>query len=216
MELSSSATKSFRAWSPLGAISQISRSPNLPLFLPKPIREPSGETEYPTASSRTFRGAPPSTEVIQMLVSWESHWLGSIPDRCALATNPVLSGNQNAHCHPTFRFLNSSGSGTARVSPVSTSLMYTPFVSQYAKYLPLGEISPVRTRFSNELFVSCRNFGSRGDSPERGRTLPNQKPALAISSPAPPPPTITHLGAECFGCNTRFSASRSVRSSSAD
>src|ERR1700730_833343 len=67
MELSSSVSKSFRACSPLGSISQISRSPSLPLFVPKPIKEPSGETEYATALSRIFCGGPPRTEHIQML-----------------------------------------------------------------------------------------------------------------------------------------------------
>src|SRR5271169_1510016 len=81
IELSSSVSKSFRARSPLGPISHISRSPSLPSFVPKLIQEPPGETEYATAVSRSLRGGSPDTETIQILDSCESHWAASIPDR---------------------------------------------------------------------------------------------------------------------------------------
>src|SRR5258708_23256288 len=68
IELSSSVSKSFRACSPLDPISQISRSPSLPLFVPKEINEPSGETNQAIALSRSLRGGSPRTETSQILL----------------------------------------------------------------------------------------------------------------------------------------------------
>ena len=48
--------------------------------VPKEIKEPSRETEYATALSRSLRGAPPSTEIIQMLEPPDGpDLLGSVP-----------------------------------------------------------------------------------------------------------------------------------------
>ena len=89
----------------------------------------------------------------------------------------MLSGNHGALLalavisQLTFLPLSASGSGTARVSPVSMFLMYIPFMSVYARYLPSGEIAPLVTRLSVELLVSCRSFRSGTDLRSSRRTL---------------------------------------------
>src|SRR5260370_15613890 len=93
MELSSLASKSFRAWSPLDAISQISRSPSLPLFVPKEIREPSGETDQATALSRSLRSGPPRTETSQILLVCDDQSFCASATGWELTTNRMLSGN---------------------------------------------------------------------------------------------------------------------------
>src|ERR1700687_6093652 len=103
----------------------------LPLFVPKEIQEPSGKTDSATAFSRSLRGAPPSTETIQMLEACDDQVCGSSPARCALATNLALSGNQAADTisHATLLLLNSSGWRTDWVSSVSICLICIPFLS---------------------------------------------------------------------------------------
>src|SRR5580704_8468466 len=189
MELCSSVSKSLCAFSPPGPISQISRSPSFPLFVPKLIKVPSGETEYASALSRSFRGAaPPGTETSQTLLVCDDQEPGLSLAGWALATNTVLSGNHVPGISQLTSLPSSSfGWGMTRVSPVATSWARIPFALLYARYFPSGEIAPVSTRFSKELCVSCRPFNSRGGSPERSRTLPNQRTALTISSAAPPP-----------------------------
>src|SRR6266700_255871 len=71
--LSSLTSYNLRACSPFGPMSQISRSPSLPLFVPNETSEPSGETPATTAWSRSFVGAPSRTEAAQMLPLTELH-----------------------------------------------------------------------------------------------------------------------------------------------
>src|SRR6266566_8443460 len=71
--LPSLTSYNLRACSPFGPMSQISRSPSLPLFVPNETNEPSGETAQATAWSRSFVGAPPSTETAQIPVVTELH-----------------------------------------------------------------------------------------------------------------------------------------------
>src|SRR5260370_12175651 len=91
MELSSLASKSFRAWSRLDAISQISRSPSLPLFVPKEIREPSGETATATALSLSLRGGSPRTDTSQIRLVRDDQSLSATATGWELTTNRVLS-----------------------------------------------------------------------------------------------------------------------------
>src|SRR4029077_18459837 len=94
IELFSSVSYSFLAFSPSGPISQISRSPNLPGFAPKAMAEPSGEIPSAWALSRMWRGGFPKTENIQMLVPCELNSSGREPRGKAFTRNLVLSGNQ--------------------------------------------------------------------------------------------------------------------------
>src|SRR5271169_5865008 len=122
--LFSSVSKSFRGCCPSGCINQISRSPKLPLFVPKAIEKPSGETDQATALSRSLWGAPPSTEIIQMLLVWDDQALSLSTAGWAFAMNPALYASQPAGTISQVRplFLNSSGWGTDCVSSVSTCL----------------------------------------------------------------------------------------------
>src|SRR5262249_22768710 len=162
---SPTASSIFCCISPVGAISQTSRSPNRLSLVPKTIEESVGETDHPTALSRSFRGALPRAETIQIVVFLEPETLGSIPDKCELAMNRELSGNQplGTISQSKSLFLNPSGLGTTRVSPVAMSLTYIPLLSAYARYFPSGEIAPLVTGFSKELTVSCFNLTSGRD-----------------------------------------------------
>ena len=69
------------------------------------------------------------------------------------------------------------------------------------------------TRFSKELFVSCRSFSAGRDCPEGGRALASQKTTPAISTSAPIPPAVAH---GFLGCIARRMACRPARISQAD
>src|SRR5215831_3364476 len=115
-------------------MSQISRSPNLPLLAAKEIVDPSGEIAQPRAWSRSFVGAPPSTETSHILAVAELTSSHSSVDKYAPATIRVLSGNQPTTPHFALRFFICSGLGTVRDSPVAMTLRYIPLMSLYARY----------------------------------------------------------------------------------
>src|SRR6266699_3273954 len=85
------ASWNFLVCSPFGLMSQISRSPILPLFVPNETKEPSGEMAQATACSRSFVGAPPSTETAQIPVLTELHSFHSSTEGWILTRNLVLS-----------------------------------------------------------------------------------------------------------------------------
>src|SRR5215469_516388 len=105
IELFSSTSNSLCACSPLGDISQISRSPVFALFAPYAMRAPSRETEYAVALSRSIVGAPPCAETIHTLVSSELQRSGVSANGWALATKLELSGNQAPTSHCVFLVL---------------------------------------------------------------------------------------------------------------
>src|SRR5215469_4013090 len=106
-------------------MSQISRSPNVPFFVEKAIVDPSGEIADAQALSRSFRGSPPRTETIQILVPSEENTSGLSPAGCALTRNLVLSGSHadQGNSHSGLTSSSAFGSGTTWVSPVSSNLI---------------------------------------------------------------------------------------------
>src|ERR1700692_1875828 len=100
----SSTWKILRACSPFDPISHSSRSPNLPLFVPKEIDAPSGETDQARAASRSLCGAPPDTEIAQMALVIEDHSAWYSAAGWETARNRRLSGNQAVEltCQTTF------------------------------------------------------------------------------------------------------------------
>src|SRR5579859_456455 len=214
-QLSSPPSRNFRACSPFGPISQISRSPYLPMLVPKAIDEPSGDTDQPRALSRSLCGAPPLTANIQTLLVCDDHSLPFSSTGCALAINRVLSGNQEAWRISQFTPapLGKSGGGTVRTSPVSTIWICIPLVSLNARYFPSGEIAPPCTGFSGELKVSCRSFSSGRAA--RGRFLIHT--TVETTRMAKIPAAAPNQRSVCgFGRRSCLKLSKSARNSAAD
>src|SRR5260370_3963191 len=94
--------------------------------------------------------------------------------------------------------------------------MYIPFASQYAKYLPSGEIPPLVPRFSKEFVVSCRNFNSAGRFLRPEVRLANQKAPLVMSSMTTLAADISLQRTPCLNSLSRFGCSRALLGSQAD
>src|SRR5215471_1944538 len=138
------------AFSPSPNMTHTSPNPRPANFSAKTICEPLGETVHALPSSRICRGAPPITEKTQMPP------LPLVGD--ASATNRVPSGNHEVTDHAVAVFFKASGTGSALSSPVSISFRCTPFISEYARYFPSGEIAAAITPFPLGLVVSWRSL----------------------------------------------------------
>src|SRR5438093_8261676 len=94
MALSSPLSKSLRAFSPLESISQISRGPILTLFVPKAIKDPSGEKDQAHAEPRSLRAVLSRAEKSQMVKSLSVRTAQSVTADRALMRNRDPSGDQ--------------------------------------------------------------------------------------------------------------------------
>src|SRR5262249_50309860 len=129
-------------------------------FVPNAMVEPSGDTSHAYALSRSFRGTPPRTGTIHVLVRAENHSSPLTGVGCERARNFWLSGNHAPTSQTRFSLADSSGWGTDCASSLPTSLMCMPCRSVNARYFPSGEILPPLIGFSGELSVSWVSFTS--------------------------------------------------------
>src|SRR5215469_10072280 len=102
-------------------MSQISRSPSLPLFVQNETVDPSGEIDQAMAWLRSLVGIPPRAETVHMFVLAELHSFQASTDGWTLTRNRVLSGNHGPTSHFMPLWFSSSGSGTTSVSSVAMS-----------------------------------------------------------------------------------------------
>src|SRR5208282_6478950 len=86
-----------------------------------------------------------------------------------------------------------------------------PCLSTYARYLPLGEIDPLVTGFSEELIVSCRNLMSGAVWADGGWRFASHKNAVTINSAKTRAEAGIHLRAGFPRSISTFKVARSAR-----
>src|ERR1700676_3547807 len=106
----------------------------------KAIIDPSGETSAVHAPARSM-SRDPRVEITYVLAS---------PSRSELARNLVLSGNHATGNQLFLADVDPSGAGIVCVSPVAINRTWIPVGSEYARYLPSGDMALPSTAFSLE------------------------------------------------------------------
>src|SRR4029077_13496441 len=145
------------------------------------IREPSGETEADQPSSLICLALPPRIDTAHRLF---------LEGAIAHDTNNCeLSGN-----HPK-KVMSETFASRGRTSPVEPRRKYAPVLSEYARYLPSGDIAEAMIQFSLAFVVKRRNVSGACDDldPTARRQRNHPPPIPATTTMANSAPTNCHF-----------------------